>query len=161
MKKIYYNWSDINGHCAKLVRDISLSNWKPDYVIGLTRGGLLPAVMLSHYFKVPMHTLDLSLRDNIHVPDFPEWIIDEAANRNILIIDDINDTGATINYIITRFQAMSQDLNWNNIWHSTVKFAVLVDNLDSNVKVDFSACEINKSDSDCWIIYPWEEWWQT
>ncbi len=63
MNKLIINNDHLNGLVAKICRDIMLSNWRPDYVVGLTRGGLIPAVMISHYFNVPCETLKISLRD--------------------------------------------------------------------------------------------------
>ena len=57
MDKLPLDWADIKGMTARIARDIAITNWRPDYVVGLTRGGLIPAVLLSHYFDVPMHTL--------------------------------------------------------------------------------------------------------
>ena len=47
-----------------IIRQVHLSNFHPDYIVGITRGGLMPALMISHYLKVPMYTLDVSLRDD-------------------------------------------------------------------------------------------------
>jgi len=53
MEKRKVSWTEFQGLVANICRDISLSNWRPDYIVGITRGGLLPAVMISQYFNVP------------------------------------------------------------------------------------------------------------
>ena len=58
MKKKSYTWREYNKLVADLARQITNSSWRPDYIVGITRGGLPAAVMLSHYFNVPMHALD-------------------------------------------------------------------------------------------------------
>ena len=63
MKKIYYSWSDINGAVIDIARQLQQENWKPDYIVGITRGGAIPAVMLSQYLGIPMRPLQVSLRD--------------------------------------------------------------------------------------------------
>jgi hypoxanthine phosphoribosyltransferase len=55
MNKLVIKQHELNGLVAKLCRDIVLSGWRPDYIVGLTRGGLVPAVMISHYLNVPMY----------------------------------------------------------------------------------------------------------
>ena len=38
-------------------------NWRPDYIVGMTRGGLVPAVMMSNKTSIMMHALDVRFRD--------------------------------------------------------------------------------------------------
>ena len=83
--------------------------------------------------------------------------------KNILIVDDINDSGATLNWLINDWQTscFKESLVWNNVWNNNVKFAVIVDNLSSQFlrEIDFSGMEINKAENNVWIDFPWENWW--
>jgi xanthine phosphoribosyltransferase len=117
MKKLVINDNEFKGLVNKLCRDIANSGWRPDYVVGITRGGLTPAAMISHYFNVPCETLKVSLRDGdssesncwmaedafgyVPLEDRGEsgTETDPAYRKNILIVDDINDTGATLEWI--------------------------------------------------------------
>jgi len=84
-------------------------------------------------------------------------------------VDDINDSGATINWIKQDWESSCspgdreecEDV-WNTIWGNTVRFAVLYDNLASESELDtnYSAQEINKIEDPSWIVFPWEEWWK-
>ncbi len=195
MNKLIINNKQLKGLVAKICREITNSNWRPDYVVGLTRGGLIPAVMISHYFGVPCETLKVSLRDgseaesnlwmaedalggeeqSIFVEDENDLgaVLDAASSllempeppsyKNILIVDDINDTGATFNWIMNDWKSscLPNSPHWDEVWNFNVKFAVLVDNLASqcNVKMDYTGLEINKSENDVWVDFPWEEWW--
>ena len=194
MDKLVISNDQLKGIVAKLCREITNSNWKPDYIVGLTRGGLTPAVMISHYFNIPMHTLSVSLRDSNTAPESNLWMAEDALGpqtperyidnendiggilgaaadlldigstyKNILIVDDINDSGATINWIMNdwRSSCFPNDDSWDEVWNQNVKFAVLVDNLASNcqVKMDFVGMEVNKAENDVWVDFPWEDWW--
>jgi hypoxanthine phosphoribosyltransferase len=163
--------------------------------VGITRGGLQAAVMISHYFDIPMHTLKVSLRDDANASESNLWMAQDALGyplpelevendlasilagasellemgvgkdwRNILIVDDINDTGATINWIMDDWQSscLPNDEGWADVWNSNVKFAVLFDNLASQarVKMDFVGEEINKEENPEWIVFPYEAWWK-
>ena len=161
----------------KLVQNIcqqmEAAAWKPDYVVGITRGGLMPALYISHYFNVKMHTLDVSLRDH-EGAETNCWMaedafgyngeIDQPVAKNILIVDDINDTGATLNWIMEdwRTSCLPNDKRWEMVWNYNVKFATLVDNVSSDFKekIDFCGMEINKAEEDVWIVYPWEDFWK-
>ena len=63
MKKIYYNWQQVRGACLDIARQMSNHYWRPDYIVGIGRGGLIPANLLSQYTGVKMNSLDISLRD--------------------------------------------------------------------------------------------------
>lgn len=148
---------------SSICRDIANSGWRPDYVVGITRGGLQPAVMISHYFDVPCETLKVSLRDDGE-SESNLWMAEDAYNcKNILIVDDINDSGATLNWILRDWPSgcMPKEENWRTVWNNTVRFAVVVDNLASNFeyKVDYTGMEINKAENDSWIEFPYENWW--
>ena len=174
MKKLILTQTETNAHVAKLCRNITNSGWRPDYVVGITRGGLVPAVMISHLFDVPLQTLKVSLRGKVDT-ETNAWMADEAfgydynitpdqypkMRKNILLVDDINDTGATFEWIINDWQGCCMPSNkaWDTVWHNNVRFAVIVENLSSNMTTDFNAIEINKSEDDVWIEFPWEEWW--
>jgi hypoxanthine-guanine phosphoribosyltransferase len=84
--------------------------------------------------------------------------------KNILIVDDINDQGTTINWILNDWQnsCFPNDERWKDeIWNYNVRFAVLFDNLASkaNIKVDYIGEEINKAENNVWIDFPFEDWW--
>jgi hypoxanthine phosphoribosyltransferase len=83
--------------------------------------------------------------------------------KNILIVDDINDTGATLNWIMQDWPSgcFPDDPAWDEVWNQNVKFAVVVDNLASEctAKMDYVGIEINKSENNVWVDFPWEDWW--
>lgn len=147
-------------------------------MVGLTRGGLIPAVMISHFLRVPMHSLSVKLRDSDDIgPESNCWMAEDAFGyvdnrvsdkefrKNILIVDDINDTGATLNWIREDWEesCMPDSEAWSEIWNKSVRFAVLVDNLSSKCHtcMDYHAWEVNKAEHDVWVDFPWESWWQS
>lgn len=176
INKKYYTYDDINNWMHSIVRQMYKDKWRPDYIVGLTRGGLVPAVILSNMLDIPMHTLKVSLRDSDDT-ESNLWmsedafgyggsfegkpVFDEFKQKNILIVDDLNDTGATFNWIIKDWQrsCIPTSPHWDNVWGNNVKFAVGIDNLSSNFKrkVDYFVEEINKADEDVWIVFPWEQ----
>lgn len=165
MKKIYHTWQDIERQTQEILRQITLDNWRPDYVVGLTRGGLVPANLISQYLECRMETLKVSLRDGAE-QESNLWMAEDAYNdRNILIVDDINDTGATLNWIREDWPSgcFPKDKRWKQVWGTNVRVACLYDNESSKSKIDvtYSAITINKADKDVWIVFPWESWWQS
>ena len=159
--KHFYTWQDIDKAVNKFVTDMYIDLWKPDYIVGLTRGGLPLAVALSNKIDVPMQTLNASFRDGgtLGGPESNlQMAKDALRKKNILILDDINDTGATFQWIKDDWMKQTgKSKDWNNVWGNNVRFAVLTENLSSEVlEVDYWAHEVNKAEEDVWLVYPWE-----
>ena len=178
MKKLVIDDTKFKGLVAGLCRDIANSNWRPDYIVGITRGGLVAATMISHYFNLRMETLNVSLRDGDHC-ESNLWMAEDAfgfdsdasggerskprLRKNILIVDDINDTGATLDWIMKDWPSgcLPDDPAWNEIWGDNVRFAVVVNNNSSRctTEMDYVGMRINKAEEDVWVDFPYENWW--
>lgn len=163
MNKLIIDNSKFQTLVAKICREISTDNWKPDYIVGISRGGLLLAVMISHYLNIPMKPLQVSLRDNQECVSDLGMAEDAFDGKNILIVDDINDQGTTLNWIMNDWPSgcMPYDERWEHIWGNSVRFAVVVDNLSSqcSIGMNYWGMEVNKAENDVWIEFPYEEWW--
>jgi len=182
MSKLYLTDDQIKKGVHDIIRQMSADNWRPDYIVGITRGGLIPAVLMSHYTGIRMETIDVRLRDSENSPEHALWMAEEAygyddkdyydpamghnktselKRKNILILDDINDTGATFNWIKQDWQAscLPSDPSWNSIWGNNVRFATIVNNIASPFEINYSSIEINKAEEDTWVVFPYEEWW--
>lgn len=158
--KRHISFDQLKGHVNTIIRDMNADSWRPDLIIGVTRGGAVPAVMLSHYFNCKMVGLDVSLR---HFDEYGSesncWAAEDAMNgKKILIVDDINDSGATINWILRDWDQDGTHIKWGDI----VRFAVIVDNETSKATYSPTYCgeTINKAVHDEWIVFPYEEWWK-
>jgi xanthine phosphoribosyltransferase len=165
MKKLYYTWQEVENQTQEILRQIQQDTWVPDYVVGLTRGGLVPANLISQYLECPMECLKVSLRDGHSQPESNLWMSEDAfEQRRILIVDDINDSGATLNWIKEDWQSSNLPDNpkWQEIWGHTVRVATLVDNESSasELNVSYTAVGLNKAEEDVWIVFPWEAWWR-
>lgn len=166
VKKINLGWREVEDLATRLIESMVDQDWIPTCVVGITRGGLVPATMISHMMGVPMCSLDVSFRDN----DGPfggqttTWLPEEIGNgHRFLVVDDINDTGATIDWIrkdweqtVQFIEPSGKDWPWNFI-----KFATLVHNEASPVSTDFTGMTINKDLEPSWVVFPWESWFTT
>tara|TARA_B100002019_G_C21125242_1_gene525449 strand:- start:370 stop:834 length:465 start_codon:yes stop_codon:yes gene_type:complete len=146
IKKHYYNWQDIENMCVNIVKQMYKDNFYPDYILGLTRGGNIPATIISNMLDIRCEAMKVSFRNDDRV-EKNHWL--STLDKKILIVDDINDTGATFNWIW-------EDWNLSKKAHK-VKFAVLTDNMGSKFEeVNYSVHEVNKTEKDVWLVYPWE-----
>ena len=183
IKKKYYSWQDVERMCVSIVNQMYKDNWRPDYIVGITRGGNVPATIISNMTGIRCESLKVSLRDddNGHGSESNCWMSEDAygyyspetsgefapgghkvdKQKKILIVDDINDTGATFNWIKQDWEAncLPHHLEvWENVWGDNVRFAVLTDNLSSKFEdcVNYCCDTVNKSEEDVWLVYPWE-----
>ncbi len=151
IKKKIYTWRDVEKMCSQLLVQLYNSEWRPDYIVGITRGGNVPATILSNMTGIRCEAVKVALRDGESgkTGDSISWMADDAKlGKNILVVDDINDTGAT-------FEWLSND--WGLNGGDNVRFATLTENLSSNFDgVDYYCDEVNKAEEDVWLVYPWE-----
>lgn len=78
----YISWDDIETMVTSLAHTIKASGRTFSCIAGVSRGGLVPAVMLSHKLKLPM------------IPITPNDMVEN--DHETIIIDEIYDTGKTI-----------------------------------------------------------------
>ena len=138
------NWEEYDEMVQSIISQ--LGKWKPDAVIGLTRGGLIPAVNLSHYYDCKLYTLNISLRDGKAPKSKFKWQ-DVYKYNNLLIVDDINDSGRTLREVHNQFYLRDM---------KNPKFATLLSKPSSQMKVNVCGETINKDREDDWIVFPWE-----
>jgi len=165
IKKHYYSWQDVENMCSNIVLQMYQDPWRPDYIVGITRGGNVPATIISNMTGIRCEAIKVSLRDDDSESESNCWMAEDAFGyetepKKILIVDDINDTGATFNWIKQDWElgCMRHDDRWDGVWGDNVRFATLTDNGASNAKVpvSYTCHEINKVEQDVWLVYPWE-----
>jgi len=125
-------------------------DWAPDFLVGIGRGGLVPAAYLSHRTGIALLSVDHSSGE----VGFGDELLDKLAakikaGRRLLIVDDINDSGATIAYLRAAIEAKSGDA-------SGLRVAVLIDNIRSRAKADYRGRAIDRSRDKSWFVFPWE-----
>jgi uncharacterized protein len=143
-------YEDFLAKVRILSRKVREGGWVPDFVIGVGRGGLVPAVYISHQLEVPMLSIDHSSK----VPGFADELLAKvaamtAAGSRMLFVDDINDSGGTIAYI----RGLLAD---NGCDDANLRFAVVINNQRSKVEVDLWADTIDRAEDKRWFVFPWE-----
>ena len=165
-------WNKFDRCVVEIAKQMYRENWKPDYIVGIGRGGLPLAVALSNHIDVPCYSVDISLRDHAMTESncwIPEDIVGYSGPaKQVLVVDDINDTGATFKWLINDWQRSVPDTainrhgeckTWKQVFDDrSVRFATLVDNYASEfTDVNYSAISVNKTENDIWFVFPWEQ----
>jgi len=133
-----------------LARQIEEDDWRPDFLVGIGRGGLVPAAYLSHRTGIAMLSVDHSSGEH----GFADELLDKLAAKigagsRILIVDDINDSGGTIDYLRAAIDSKSGD-------PAALRIAVLVHNIRSRAKAEYHGSEIDRDADKRWYVFPWE-----
>jgi hypoxanthine phosphoribosyltransferase len=125
--------------------------------------------MLSHLLDCNHYALDVRLRDNA-TQESNCWMAEDAfgyldgkckpkMRKQILIVDDINDTGATFEWIKKDWQAgcLPNSEGWDEVWDENVRFATMCEKTHTKFDgVNYVWEEIDTSEKDTWIVFPWE-----
>tara|TARA_B100000085_G_C18093254_1_gene330037 strand:- start:52 stop:489 length:438 start_codon:yes stop_codon:yes gene_type:complete len=139
--KIYIDYDDILSMCHNITYDVS--KIKPDIIVGITRGGLLPALHLSHHLERPMMTIQWQTRDankcehNIEL----QSMIDKG--KTVVFVDDINDTGRTFEEISKAYHCERPN----------VFFISLVKKTETR----YNTTAALSLEDERWIVFPWEK----
>ena len=150
MEKIYFTIEEMIDSIRNISEQLTNSNFDPEVIISVNRGGCVPGIYLSHYIDKPHEVINIELRDSNKEPDLNSIKEKISQFRSVLIIDDINDSGKTIGVI--------KDLSKNLI--TKIHFAVLINNSESTSKVEFYGKTVNSKIKDYWYVFPWENWWK-
>lgn len=146
----YISYDDFLGDVHRIMAAVHQDGWTPDFVVGIGRGGLAPAVFISHAMKLPMLSVDHSAK----IADFADELLAKLARltdqgTKLLFVDDINDSGSTLLYIRNRLEeARAQAEN--------IRFAVLINNIRSQADVRYWSRQIDRESDKRWFVFPWE-----
>jgi len=146
-----YGYNDFQIHIKSLVTQLKDQNI--DYMVGVSRGGCIPAVVLSHALSIPVTMIDHTTRDGVNLNpvdlrDYFKYVTKKiGSNKNILIVDDIIDNGSTIMEL----------LNVSNIFYN-VSVACLLYNENVVTGVDvFYGRKYNRRIEKQYFNF----WWET
>lgn len=142
------SWQDIDGVTDKLIKEIKNSGFKPDYLVGITVGGLIPLGLLAKgldmntVVTVSANSYEGQERGNLNIIYLPSI---DLTGKKVLLIDEIVESGETLKQI-------SQIL-LDKYKVSELKTAVFVINKDKcKFLPDFHIVETTE-----WIVFPWEK----
>jgi hypoxanthine phosphoribosyltransferase len=123
-------------------------NYKPDCIVGLLRGGIVPARIFSDYFNIMLDffALDVKLYEGINrrkeKPVIGPFSYDLVKKKDIFIVDDIFDSGKTMEAVLEYFRK------------EKVTTATLFWKETASKKPNYYA-EVAKKDE--WIVFPFEK----
>ena len=148
--KKYYDYAEIHHFCEDLA--IKLKGKKFDSVVGVSRGGLIPATIMAEHMNVrELRTVGVRSYqlNGIGMGKRDTEVLYQSCSPylygDVLLIDDIADTGETFNFLLDHFK---RNKNINKITTCSVFVR-----RSSNYVPDYYAKDIVGNE---WIVFPWE-----
>jgi len=148
VKVLYVPWNDVLRMCYSLAEKVLDSREAFDAIVSVSRGGLVPARIMSdvlgvfNFYTIRSRFWGIAGR----IAEEPMLGIHEAIDvdgKNVLLVDETVDTGMTLEKIINVLRSLGA---------GDVKTAVLHYKTGSSLIPDFY---IDVVDKDVWIFYPW------
>ncbi|PIR70096.1 MAG: hypothetical protein COU46_03440 [Candidatus Niyogibacteria bacterium CG10_big_fil_rev_8_21_14_0_10_42_19] len=148
---IKLTWENIEQITDELAIKIKTNGFKPDYMIGITMGGLIPLYFLAKKLDATKNILTISTtsydKDKKKDPQILYLPRVDMEGKKVMLVDEIADTGKTLKEI--------SDVLIDRYKVSELKTATLV------VKID--TCEFNPDffgveKKEGWVVFPWEKY---
>jgi len=145
------SWNNIHKLSRKVADKIKESDWRPDLIIGLARGGWVPSRSLCDFLAVKdlislkvEHWGVTATPDGKAVLKYPFEF--DLKGKKVLIVDDITDTGESM----VMAKKYIEDLG-----PSEVKTATLMHITCSKFKADYVAEIFDHVNNWTWVVFPW------
>ncbi len=144
------SWHDIERWVDDIIKKMEKDNYEPEIIIGMARGGIVPARIVSDRFQQKnLYTIKTEHWGITATVDGQAKIVQglpvDINGMDVLIIDDITDTGQSMKLA----HDYVKSLNPNSI-----KSATLLHITRSIFKPDYYSQEVHESDW-AWFIFPW------
>ena len=147
MKVESITWNKAYRLGKTLSRKIKKSGYKLDIVVAIGRGGYVPARIVCDYLSI-MNLTSIGVRhwgaaEKKEKAKITAPLNIKIKNKNVLIIDDITDTGETMDVVVKYLKRQKpRNIKTGVLEHKTASFFI----------PDFFAHKIVKWR---WITYPW------
>jgi uncharacterized protein len=149
MNHIIYTYEQFRVNINALAIQIQESNFQPDLIVGVLRGGAIPAIHLSHLLDCPVKIIEWSTRDSKTTDrkNLDKIAVMAERGQKILLVEDIVDSGKTLTEIKSRLFETRGNIRYAAMWY----------NIAQNVVVDFYSNTIDRTIDERWVYMPWEK----
>ncbi|MEM2280993.1 MAG: phosphoribosyltransferase [Candidatus Bathyarchaeia archaeon] len=140
-------WNQIYRMLLQIAEKIRRDNFKPDVIVGVSRGGWPPARVLSDLLENPnlanvRAEFYLGVAETKGEPTLTQPVSVNVTGKKVLVVDEVADTGKSLQLIKEHLKAEGA---------SQIRIATIYLKPWSTVKSDYYAKETSR-----WIVFPWE-----
>lgn len=144
MEFLNVSWNKIATMCKDLVKKM---DFKPDILVGISRGGLVPVRILSDLLdnqNVTIIKIEFykTINETSGFPKISQPLSVDVKGKKVLLVDDVSDTGRSL--------AVAKD-HMHRSGAGEVRVATLHYKPHSTFKPDYFVGQ-----TSAWIVYPWE-----
>ncbi len=140
------SWSALGELLRQMAETIN-AGWKPDLVVGIAKGGVIPAAFISSALMLDFYPVKLSSRHNERiVSDEPAWHVyptGAVKGKKVLLVDDICVAGRTFGKAVVELERLGA---------TEVRTAAIAAHEDS-VMPDYVAIV-----TDDLVVWPWDRY---
>jgi uncharacterized protein len=140
-------WAEFGGGCRELAQMVADDGYRPDVILAVARGGLLPGSAVAYALGVKnVFTMNIEFYTGVNrrmeMPVMlpPTLDVVDVTGLTVLVVDDVADTGATLEVVTDYVSEHVTD----------VRCAVLYEKPQSSVRCDYVWRR-----TDRWIDFPW------
>ena len=141
------SWRDVYNLTLQLSERIVNSGFIPDVIVGIARGGWIPARILSDVlYANTLQNIRIEYYTDVGAkgkePRITQPLTGSMEKKTMLLVDEVADTGDTLVHAVEHVKKLGVD---------DVRSAVLHYKPTSIVKPDYYMVETTS-----WTVYPWE-----
>jgi len=140
-------WDEVHKFSLILARKVIESGYIPDVIVGILRGGYIVARIVADILNIEeLGVVEVkfyrSIGERAERPVITQPLILDVRDRNVLIVDDVVDSGRTL-------EIVSQQVRLRGA--KNVKSAALFVKPRSIINPDYYIIKTTK-----WVLFPWE-----
>ena len=138
---------EIYALTLELAEKIATSRYRIDIIVGISRGGWMPARLLSDFFgntfvasmKIEFYS---GINERGSYPVITQTVSADVSRKNLLLVDDVADSGKSLEVGLAYLRGLKA---------TEVRSATIHYKPDSKPRPDYYVKK-----TKAWIIYPWE-----
>lgn len=147
MEYLILSWQDVYNLTLQLSERIVQSGFKPHIIVGIARGGWIPARILSDVlYAETLQNIRIEYYTDVGVkgknPKITQPLSGTLRGKNILLVDEVADTGDSLETAIDHVRDLGA---------SGIRSAVLHLKPTSCIIPDYYMVK-----TEAWTVYPWE-----
>jgi hypoxanthine phosphoribosyltransferase len=141
------SWDQTYSLLLELANAVQKSGFNPDIIVGISRGGLIPARILSDLLEIPKLT-NIAVEFYVGVaktklkPVITQPVSVSVENKKVLLVDDLADTGKSLSLVNSHLTTKGA---------SEIKIATIYYKPWSCIIPHY-----HQKETQSWIVFPWE-----
>ena len=140
-------WNQIYDILLSQTQKIQSQCYRPDMIVGIARGGIVPARILTDLLETPklgfiQIEFYIDINQTLQEPILKQTITTQVSGKKVLLVDDIADTGESLKLAKNHLQQQGA---------TEIKTATLYQKPQSTTTPDFY-----ERQTSCWVVFPWD-----